>query len=70
MKYESNFIPTPGVIYHNAGGGNFLCIYVENDRVFFINVASGWVLEAHCVNLYENGSIDWNYSTNGYFIWS
>ena len=70
MKYEPNFIPTPGAVYHNAGGGDFLCIFVQDNRPFFVNVKSGWTFEAHCVNLYENGSIDWNHSTGGHFVWS
>ena len=31
------------------------------------NIQSGWTFTAHGVNIYEDGSIDWDFSTNGRF---
>ena len=31
------------------------------------NVWSGWRFTAHGVNMYEDGTIDWDFSTNGRF---
>lgn len=33
-----------------------------------INVKSGWAFTAHGTNLYPDGSIDWDFSTNGRFV--
>lgn len=31
------------------------------------NIWSGWTFTAHGVNIYEDGTIDWDFSTNGRF---
>ena len=31
------------------------------------NIDSGWVLTAHGINLYPDGTIDWDFSTGGHF---
>lgn len=31
------------------------------------NIATGWTLKAHGCGVYPDGTIDWDYSTNGYF---
>ena len=28
---------------------------------------TGWTMMVHGTNIYEDGSIDWDFSTNGYF---
>ena len=28
---------------------------------------SGWTMVVHGTNIYEDGSIDWDFSTNGYY---
>ena len=68
MKRE-NFDPYPGRIYENNGGGQFICISGGDDPNSWImkNVSSGWTFEAHGIGMYEDGTIDWNYSTGGYF---
>lgn len=68
MNRES-FEPYPGRIYTNHGGGRFLCIAGGDDPFSSVmkNIASGWTLEAHNIGIYEDGTIDWDYSTGGFF---
>lgn len=66
---RQSFIPEPGKTYHNQGGGDFKCLG-KPDQVGSVpmeNVLSGWILNAHGVGIYNDGSIDWDYSTGGYF---
>ncbi|WP_195376961.1 hypothetical protein [Anaerotruncus rubiinfantis] len=57
-----------GTIYTNKGGGKFLCTSDTcNDITYFENVVSGWRLAAHCVTQYDDGTIEWDYSTGGMF---
>lgn len=70
LKERTPFKPAPGVIFENAGGGKFLCIKVWdsfNNCAWFTNVKSGWTFLAHGCGLYPDGSIDWDYSTDGFF---
>lgn len=70
--YETRhaFRPKVGHVYENEGGGSFRCIdlfnFFYNDAVMR-NVKSGWTFVAHGVGIYEDGRIDWDYSTGGYF---
>ena len=68
MKRE-NFDPYPGRIYENNGGGQFICIVGGDDinSAIMKNISSGWTFTAHGIGIYENGTIDWNHSTGGYF---
>ena len=63
------FTPQPGTGYRNQGGGIFDCIAATDESDVFImrNRASGWTLNAHGVGIYDDDSIDWNYSTDGHF---
>lgn len=63
------FTPQPGTSYRNQGGGIFDCIAATDESDVFImrNRASGWTLNAHGVGIYDDDSIDWNYSTDGHF---
>lgn len=68
MKREK-FTPKTGEIYKNQGGGTFRCIRSGHRirEATMQNVASGWTLEAHGCGLYEDGTMDWDYSTGGRF---
>ena len=68
MNRES-FEPYPGRIYTNHGGGRFLCIGGGEESFSSVmkNIASGWTLEAHNIGIYDDGTIDWDYSTGGFF---
>lgn len=68
---RNSFIPQPGEFYQNHGGGIFECIKIlnsKNDGAIMQNFASGWTFMAHGIGVYEDGSIDWDYSTGGHFV--
>ena len=57
---------TTGMTYRNRGGGKFYCVS-GGDTPIMQNVASGWTLVAHIVTLYDDGTIEWDFSTSGRF---
>lgn len=66
------FRPVAGTVYTNKGGGTFLCGDVwENDTpqrsycARMVNTKTGWTLTAHGLIQYEDGTIEWDYSTDG-----
>ena len=59
--------PEVGRIYENEGGGTYKCIDYDGNTPIMQNVKSGWTMHCHGVGQYENGTIDWDYSTGGYF---
>lgn len=68
------FMPTPGTVYINKGGGAYLCGVVwKNDTqdpsycASMTNIKSGWTFIAHGITQYTDGSIEWDYSTGGRF---
>lgn len=56
-----------GGIYANRGGGSFRCLTAWSDGGTVRNMASGWTCDAHGITMYEDGSIEWDYSTGGHF---
>ena len=64
------FAPRMGEEYENAGGGRYLCTRSWDEDTWtarFLNTASGWELVAHGIVRYEDGTIEWDYSTGGHF---
>lgn len=61
--------PKHGYIYTNEGGGEYICQSWANQGGVAImqNTRSGWCFVAHGVGIYEDGQIDWDYSTGGSF---
>ena len=57
--------PVGGKVYENAGGGRYLCSSHWNscEHASFMNIDSGWELIAHNVVQYDDGTIEWDYST-------
>ena len=64
------FEPIKGEIYENAGGGQFLCDdkYPSSDSCWVTNIASGWHCLAKGIVRYDDGTIEWDRSTDGHFI--
>lgn len=70
-------IPVIGQVYTNRNGGEYRCIdnvFCASDGVdpkdhiaSFERVKDGWRLYAHGILEYEDGTIEWNYSTGGHF---
>ena len=63
------FNPTPDTIYTNKGGGSYICPEAEGHfRAKFQRVSkSKWTFVAHGCQMYEDGTIEWDSSTGGYF---
>jgi len=64
------FAPAKGHVFHNRGGGDFLCTSETfwigyESRAWMQNVKSGWSFEARDIRIYDNGDIDWGYSVGG-----
>ena len=64
------FAPVCGEVYENAGGGRYLCESREGNAssAWFTNVASGWHCLAKGIVRYEDGTIEWDRSTDGHFV--
>ena len=59
--------PEQGKVYQNKGGGEFLCIQSFDGDAIMQNTASRWTFKAHGVTQYEDGTVEWDYSTRGHF---
>lgn len=64
-----------GTVYTLHGEkSTFECIcqlsdfYSPQHTFRLINTLSGWSFIAHGVNIYEDGTIDWDFSTDGHFV--
>lgn len=58
-----------GNIYKNHGGGDYLCRDIFSiGNAIMRNTKSGWEFVAHGVVMYEDGTIEWDYSTGGKFV--
>lgn len=67
---RTKFTPRQGDAYKNQGGGSFRCLRscaMLPYTAVMQNVKSGWLFTAHDCGIYEDGTIDWDYSTGGRF---
>ncbi len=78
MDMAVNYIkPEIGKTYTLRNGGDYRCLWVSNaDNVkvmygecsaVLIRDKDGWKLTAHGIQQNEDGTIEWNYSTNGHW---
>lgn len=63
------FYPEKGKVYRNAGGGEYLCLSSSGSstEATMQNVVSGWTFRAHGCRRYFDGSIEWDWSSDGEF---
>lgn len=62
-------VPELGRIYDNQGGGRYQVLQILGEHeARVVNLASGWCCTAHGLGQYFDGTIDWDYSTGGYYI--
>lgn len=69
------FIPEIGKVYTNQNGNRYRCINVNEHcgkpdntlKAQFQRISDGWNLTAHGPQMGEDGRIEWNYSTGGYW---
>lgn len=59
--------PNVGTVYQNRGGGKFRCMDTFNGGAVMQNIESKWTFRANGVIQYEDGTIEWDYSTGGRF---
>ena len=65
---KRNTVLEIGKVYKNRGGGEFRCLDSYNDDSFcLVNTKSHWRLTAHNITMYDDGTIEWDYSSNGFF---
>lgn len=71
LRTRRNFAPSKGSTYNNLGGGWYRCVgvggFLGPYDAQMQNTDSGWTFTAHGIGNYEDGKIDWDYSTNGYW---
>lgn len=63
-----HFLPKAGEVYQNRGGAKFRILSITEDGAVVLNELSGWMCTVHCITLYRNGSIEWDYSSGGRFL--
>lgn len=68
LAQSSPFCPEEGMTYRNAGGSTYRCERSYGTDARMVNTKSGWSLMAHGCRIYFDGSIEWDYSTDGHFI--
>ena len=65
---ERNVKLQAGKIYRNRNGSDYLC-KASRDKWHgwhtMERVSDGWTLAAHGICMYEDGTIEWDYSTGG-----
>ena len=59
---------TVGEVYRNRNGWDYLCLENAGPGVAVLErVSDGWTLLAHGICVYEDGSIEWDWSTWGHW---
>lgn len=68
IAQSTPFQPEENAVYRNAGGGEYLCTSAYGTtEAHMVNIVSGWSFLAHGCRRYPDGSIEWDYSTDGGF---
>lgn len=60
-----------GRVYRNRGGGEYMCVTptwldYPAGEARMRNVKPGWTFRAHGIQMYPDGTIEWDYSSGGY----
>ena len=67
------FVPVINRVYTNRNVRQYRCTgVVEGSHpletvAYFTRLSDGWSLMAHGPQIYEDGTIEWNYSTGGHW---
>lgn len=74
--FRTRFKPVEGETYINRNGGAYKCVGSIHETPYcvgpaysarLVNLASGWELTANGLIMYPDGTIEWDYSSNGRF---
>ena len=61
-------IPREGTTYRNRNGKKYRCAqYINVEAAVMVREPDGWTLTAHGVRQYLDGTIEWDYSTDGHW---
>lgn len=70
-KNRLAFTPVPNCPYVMANSLQSVvaCVasFADNSAIM-VNMKSGWQCMAHGIGMYDDGTIDWDYSTGGRFV--
>ena len=82
-KMPNNYIiPTVGQIYRNRNGSEYRCtgnaaypddiqkersLALGEHRASMLRLTDGWAIEVYGIHQYEDGTVEWNYSSGGSF---
>ena len=65
----NKLIPEIEKIYTNRNGERYFCECVDaNGTAVMRRISDGWTLLAHGICQYEDGTIEWDYSTGGRWV--
>lgn len=74
LDEAKRIIPQEGAVYENRNGWRYLCVASPaeaekgiSDAATMQRVSDGWTVNAHNVYLYPDGSIEWDFSTDGHW---
>ena len=66
MERPELIIPREGMTYRNRNGKTYLCTqYINFTTAVMVRETDGWTLTAHEIRQYLDGTIEWDYSTDG-----
>ena len=65
---KRNIKLTIGNIYTNRNGSKYRCKAMKEPGCYVMQrIKDNWTLEAHIITQYEDGSIEWDFSSGGYW---
>ena len=65
---ERNFALVIGEVYTNRNDRDYLCKKIRGPGCYIMErITDRWTLEAHIITRYEDGTIEWDYSTGGHW---
>lgn len=70
MDNREKIVCRTGDVFEHRSGVKFVCIAEDltpTNAPTLKNLSSGWTFQAHGVGRYDDRTIDWDYSTGGYF---
>lgn len=57
-----------GKTYTNRNGIKYTCTRQDDIDAYVLVSEGGYRCVAHVITMYDDGTIEWDYSTGGYFV--
>ena len=68
MEYPALITPVVGAVYHNRCGFDYRCVKLTSDgNAVMVRLSDDWTLVAHGVRQFDNGDIEWDWSSGGHW---